>query len=59
MHKHTQINTVEAEDISVDNRVHALPTIQFFKSGEMLGEFKGSDINSVDRIIRDYVAKCF
>lgn len=41
----------------MDNGVHALPTIQFFKSGKMIGEFKGSDIDSVDRVIRDYVAK--
>ena len=52
-----QINTVEAEDISVENGVDALPTIQFYRDKKMIGEFKGSDIAAVDKVIRSYVHK--
>lgn len=52
-----KINTVEAEDISVENGVDALPTIQFYRDKVMIGEFKGSDIAAVDKVIRSYVHK--
>jgi thioredoxin-like negative regulator of GroEL len=48
---------VEAEDISIENGVDALPTIQFFQEGKMIGEFKGSDTSGVEKVIRCFVKK--
>ena len=52
-----QINTTEAEEISVEMGVDALPTIQFYRGRKMIGEFKGSDIAVVDRVVRSHVQK--
>jgi hypothetical protein len=52
-----QINTTEAEDISVEMGVDALPTIQFYRGRKMIGEFKGSDIAVVDKVVRSQVQK--
>ena len=37
--------------------VDALPTIQFYRGRKMIGEFKGSDIAVVDRVVRSHVQK--
>jgi thioredoxin-like negative regulator of GroEL len=52
-----KINTTEAEDISVEMGVDALPTIQFYRGKKMIGEFKGSDIAVVDKVVRSHVQK--
>ena len=37
--------------------VDALPTIQFYRGKKMIGEFKGSDIAVVDKVVRSHVQK--
>lgn len=52
--KFLKVNTQDT-DIGADNGVDALPTLQFFKGGKLVGEFKGSDSGAVEKAIRGYI----
>jgi thioredoxin 1 len=52
--KFIKVNTIEAEEIAVQFGVDALPTFQFFKNGQKVGEFKGSDAAAVEAAIKSY-----
>jgi thioredoxin 1 len=49
-----KINTVEAEELAVENKVDALPTLQFFKGSSKIGEYKGSVETAIEAAIRSY-----
>jgi thioredoxin len=49
-------NTVDAEDVASEYHVDVLPTIQFFKNGKLVGDFKGSDLNALDAAIKAHAA---
>jgi len=50
--KFVKVNTVEAEEIAMTYGVDALPTFQFFKNGQRVGEFKGSEPAAVEAAIK-------
>jgi len=47
-----KVNTVEAEELSNDLKVEALPTFQFYKNGKLVGDFKGTDGAKLEAAIR-------
>lgn len=49
-----KVNTTDAADIADQQGVDALPTVQFFKGGAKVGEFKGSDAAKLEAAIRSY-----
>ena len=53
--KFVKVNTTELEEIGLVNGVDALPTFQFFKGGNKVGEFKGSDVAAVEAAIKSYM----
>lgn len=52
--KFISVDTTKAESIGDDNKVDALPTVQFFKAGSKIGEFKGSDAAKLEQAIFDH-----
>ena len=50
--KFAKVNTVEAEELSNDLKIDALPTFQFYKNGALVGEYKGSDPAKLEEAIR-------
>ncbi len=50
--KFVKVNTVDAEELSNDLKIEALPTFQFYKNGQLVGEFKGSDPAKLEEHIR-------
>jgi thiol-disulfide isomerase/thioredoxin len=50
--KFIKVNTVEAEELSNDLKVEALPTFQFYKNGQLVGDFKGTDGDKLEQAIR-------
>jgi thiol-disulfide isomerase/thioredoxin len=50
--KFVKVNTVDAEDLSNELSVEALPTIQFYKDGKLVGDFKGSDSAKLESAVR-------
>lgn len=50
--KFIKVNTVEAEELSNDLKVEALPTFQFYKNGVLAGDFKGTDAAKLEQAIR-------
>lgn len=53
LHLHIiQVNVVDAEELGASLKVDALPTLLFFKNGQQVGEFKGSDASKLEAAIR-------
>ncbi len=50
--KFIKVNTVEAEELSNELKVEALPTFQFYKNGQLVGDFKGTDGAKLEQAIR-------
>ena len=50
--KFVKVNTAEAEELSVELGVEALPTFLFYKDGKVVGDFKGSDAAKLEAAIR-------
>jgi thioredoxin 1 len=50
--KFVKVNTMEAEDIASERGIDVLPTLQFYKAGTKIGEFKGSDAAAIEAAIR-------
>ena len=50
--KFAKVNTVEAEELSADLHIDALPTFQFYKDGKLVGEYKGSDPAKLEEHVR-------
>ena len=47
-----KVNTEELEELRAQQGVDALPTVQFFKNGSKVGEFKGSDAAKLEATVR-------
>lgn len=50
--KFVKVNTNEAEALSAELSVEALPTFFFYKNGAKVGEFKGSDATKLEAAIK-------
>ena len=50
-----KVNTEELGQLGQENGVDALPTLQFFKGGKKVGEFKGSDSAAIEAAVRSYL----
>jgi peroxiredoxin 1 len=50
--KFAKVNTVDAEELSAELKIDALPTFQFYKDGQLVGEYKGSDSAKLEQHIR-------
>lgn len=50
--KFLKVNTTEAEELSVELGVEALPTFLFYKDGKLVGDFKGSDAGKLEAAVR-------
>jgi len=50
-----KVNTVVAEELAVEFNVDALPTLQFFKSGSKIGEYKGSVEAGIEAAVKSYL----
>ncbi len=50
--KFVKVNTVDAEELSSDLSIDALPTFKFYKDGKEVGEFKGSDPAKLEELVR-------
>lgn len=50
--KFVKVNTVEAEELSSELRIDALPTLLFYKNGAVVGDFKGSDPAKLEAAIK-------
>lgn len=50
--KFIKVNTVEAEELSNELKVEALPTFQFYKNGQLVGDFKGTDGAKLEQAVR-------
>lgn len=49
------VNTTAAETIGTERGVEALPTFQFYKAGQLLGEFKGTKTAELETAIRSFI----
>jgi peroxiredoxin (alkyl hydroperoxide reductase subunit C) len=49
-----KVNTQEADALAAEHGVDALPTLQFFKAGKLVGSFKGSDAAKIEEAIRSH-----
>lgn len=47
-----KVNTQEAEALAAEQGIDALPSLQFFKGGKLVGSFKGSDPAKIEEAIR-------
>lgn len=52
--KFYKVNTVDVEEISGEANVDVLPTVQFFKGGVLVGEYKGSDVAALEAAIKSH-----
>merc|ERR1711871_320417 len=50
--KFVKVNTTELDDLASRYEVDALPTLQFFKDGQKVSEYKGSDLSGIEKAIR-------
>ena len=50
-----KVNTEEQEELRAQQGVDALPTVQFFKNGTKVGEFKGSDAAKLEATVRQLI----
>ena len=50
-----KVNTTEAEALSSEYGVDALPTFQFFKAGVKVAELKGVDANAIENEIKKHM----
>lgn len=47
-----KVNSQDAESLAAEQGVDALPFLQFFKGGKLVGTFKGSDVAKVEAAVR-------
>ncbi len=50
-----KVNTQDAEALAAEQGVDALPSLQFFKGGKLVGSFKGSDAAKVEEAVRGHL----
>lgn len=50
-----KVNTQEAEALAAEQGVDALPSLQFFKGGKLVGAYKGSDAAKLEEAVRAHL----
>ncbi|KAK6715841.1 hypothetical protein SNK04_006796 [Fusarium graminearum] len=51
-----KVDVDEAEDISQEYGIRAMPTFMVFKDGEKVGEIVGADPNKLEQMVRQFAS---